>query len=339
MAIRVLDGADCSAYVGFRHELWPGHPAAGDWEVVREKYLHHPHAALCPGSGLYAYLQGGSVAGMMGAYPMPVTVDGALHPGHMLVDWAVLPRFRQGPVAGRLFDTLLSLPGRKYASSGTPASQSALQRRGVRIPAVEAMVVVRPLHAGVCQVLRLAGSAQPAPFPVEMLELKGRSEVMAPDDMPPAVPPAGRTAFVSRGPDFWRAYCAGRLRNGAVAVRLVAGRGEARLILRVLQVGPFRIASLLAIHVAAGTDLAGIARALRALLLRLGVVVLSATDTGGAGQGVLRRAGWLTRRRPSHWWALPRASDTFDAADVRWWLTSADRDSKWGHLGLSLALP
>jgi hypothetical protein len=277
----------------------------------------------------------------MGAYPMPVTVDGALYPGHMLVDWAVLPRFRQGPVAGRLFEALSSLPGRKYASSGTPASQSALQRRGIRIPAVDAMVIVRPLPAAVCRVLRLAGYAQPAAFPAEMLDLKGRSEAMAPDDMPPAVPAAARTAFVSRGPEFWRAYCAGRLRNGAVPVRLVADRGEARLILRVLQVGPFRIASLLAIHLEDETDVAvaGIARSLRALLLRLGVAVVGTTETGGAARGVLRGAGWLTRRTPSHWWVLPRASDTFDAADVRWWLTSADRDSTWGHLEPSLALP
>jgi hypothetical protein len=129
------------------------------------------------------------------------------------------------------------------------------------------------------------------------------------------------------------------VRNGAVAVRLVADRGEARVILRVLQVGPFRVASLLAIHIAAGTDVMGIARALRVLLLRLGVAVLSTTDTGGAADGVLRGAGWLTRRTPTHWWALPRASDTFDATDVRWWLTAADRDSKWGHLEPSLALP
>jgi hypothetical protein len=121
----------------------------------------------------------------------------------------------------------------------------------------------------------------------------------------------------------------------------VADRGEARLILRVLQVGPFRIASLLAIHLEDETDVAvaGIARSLRALLLRLGVAVVGTTETGGAARGVLRGAGWLTRRTPSHWWVLPRASDTFDAADVRWWLTSADRDSTWGHLEPSLALP
>src|SRR5690348_12113162 len=98
MQIVQLNRDSFDAYTRFHRAMWPIHDAAGDWEIVLNKYFTNPHRDLCPGSGLYACIDGEhSICGIAGAYPMPVTLNGQLYPGHMLVDWAVLPRFWTGP--------------------------------------------------------------------------------------------------------------------------------------------------------------------------------------------------------------------------------------------------
>lgn len=338
--VRALTADDCDAYAVFRNEMWPTHAAAGDWETARWKYHHNPHAAACPGSGLYGSLLGGSLVGVMGAYPMPVTLDGVVHPGHMLVDWAILPRFQNGPIAGRLFETLVGLPGRKFASTGTRASQAALARRAVQLTSVEAIVLVRPLQAALVRALRLVPYAQASPRCAEPIRLEGRAEVVPLEEVRPAEPaaPAG-TAYVFRGPDFWRAYATRRLQNGALALRLSATDAQADVVLRILEVGRWRFSVLLAVRMApAAADAAGaLGRSLRAALGRLGVCGMAATEADPLLRTLLRASGVHVLRRASRWWSIPKRSDAFAADEVRWWLTSADRDSHWGYVQPGLA--
>jgi hypothetical protein len=341
MAIHPLTPNDLDSYLAFRHEMWPTHPAAGDWEIVHEKYFQHPHAAQCPGAGLYAYSQGRTIAGIMGAYPMPVTLDGTVYAGHMLVDWGVLPRFRHGPAAGRLFEALLALPGRKYASQGTRDSQGPLERRALRIPAVEAIAVLTPVQAAVIRLFHLGGSAQAAPVPLDDLSDPGRVDVIGPHEVTAPTPPnPERTAYVSRGPEFWLAYCVGRVRHGGVAVRIRSPGAEATAVVRLLQIGTLRLGVLLAVQFGslAAASVRGIAASFRTWLKRLGVAVLIGTAADDSITLFFATIGRVTLKSSVQWWAIRRPSDTFGATDVKWWLTSADRDTQWGCVEPSQAL-
>ena len=111
MSIRRLAAADQCAYAEFRRQLWPYHASAGYWEAVEAKYVRNPLARLCPESGLYGYFQGERLCGTMGAYPMPVTLDGTVHAGHSIADWSVLREFWFSPIAGRLMERDISTAG------------------------------------------------------------------------------------------------------------------------------------------------------------------------------------------------------------------------------------
>lgn len=333
MTIRQLTGLDAPLYLAFRREMWPTYAAAGDWDTVQAKYLEHPHAALCPGSGLYAAIQGDRILGVMGAYPMPVTYAGALHPGHMLVDWAVLPRAQGSPMAGRLWLSLLELPGRKFASMGSPGSQIPLSRRAVRIPSLSSFAVVRPWSAAFAKLLGLLEYARPMPVRVEALPLPAGVSIVDPETIPAPEPPGGEgQAYVHKGPDFWRAYCGHRVGTGALALRLQTDAHQAHVVLTLLSVGRIGASALRALHLSPPIPAAArrTARLLRRTLRRMNVAVLGGEEADPLIGEFLSAVGWRAKRWPTCWWSIPKPGDLFRSQDVRWWLTAADRDSHWG---------
>jgi hypothetical protein len=258
----------------------------------------------------------------------------------MLVDWAVLPRLQMTPIAGKLWQTVVSLPGRKFASYGSRASQTSLERRAIKIPAQNAVLIVRPIGAAILRALKLTASLYPSPLCAEALDLPVGVTRCLPGELRPAIPVAAeRTAYVHRGPDFWEAYCGGRHRNGAFPLRVTTRSGEADVVMQLLEVGRLRVGTLLALRLEPATldAAATVGRALRAALRQLNVCVLMATEADKQMTRFLSSAGLGVMRLPCHWWVIPRPSDTFAAQDVRWWLTSADRDSHWGCVQPNLA--
>ncbi|ABF40377.1 hypothetical protein Acid345_1375 [Candidatus Koribacter versatilis Ellin345] len=331
MSIRLLTKQDAEVYAEFRRSLWPVHIGAGSWDVVLVKYFDNPHVAACPGSGLYGNFSGNTMTGCMGAYPMPITLNGSLYPGHMLVDWAVLPRLQLTPAAGKLFAHLLALPGRKFGSIGTTHSQTPISRRATKIESVNAICVVSPA-AALAALGGLMSSSLPAPLHLQSLPLVPGTEVCPPDAIVPQMPlDTANHAFVQRAGDFWQVYCAARNSNGSVPLRLKTPHGEATLVVSITQAGRYRFASMLTLSLQPQT--AESARAcgklFRKLLLALNVSVLADTVVDDLRAEFLKAASLKVRTTPSHWWAIRKPDDTFAAADVRWWLTNAERDSHW----------
>lgn len=335
MPIRLMTSTDQAAYATFRRELWPFHPGGGYWENVELKYYLNPHGSLCPGSGLYAYFSGDRLLGIMGAYPMPVTFAGTVHPGHMLVDWAVLSKFRFGPIAGELWNELIKLPGHKYASSGSRFSQGPLQKRGRKIQAVESTGLIRPSFGIAAKFLDLANYDHPAPLHLDRLETSPEVELIDGSQLRAAVPKIEKAAWVHRGPEFWGPYCNARIYNGAVPLRIHSGAGEADLLLLITQTGEsFRFGTLMSAQLVPYTAQCAKAtgRLLGTFLRRLNVCVLFATEADVELSVLVRSASWYVRRTPSHWWSIPQPSDSFRHDQVSWWLTKADRDSHYGGL-------
>jgi hypothetical protein len=333
MQIKRLTRDDFDAYTAFRENMWPTYAVGGDWGTVEQKYIRNPHVRTCSGSGLYACIQSGEILGVMGAYPMPVTFEGTLHPGHMLADWAVLPRYQGGPTAGRLFQELLALPGRKYASCGTRESQALLSRRAIRIPAVLAAALLQPVRAFLLERLKLRDYALPSPRCAVPFSLPGRAETLAPGQLEAAVPADfANTAYVRREADFWVAFIAGRLENSALPLRLWGENCRGSAVIKLLDVGPLRHATLLAFRADPPTleAVRRLARSLQEALRALRVCALLATEADSNIRHCLAVVGLHVVRRRTHWWAIPKPSDAFAAQGVRWWLTSADRDSHWG---------
>jgi len=336
MEVKLLAEDDAELYSQFRTEMWPHYSVAGSWENVRQKYSHNPLAQLCPGSGMYALIQRGKIGGVMGAYPMPVTLNETVHPGHMLVDWAVTPRMQRGPLAGILYKSLLDLPGRKFASSGTDQSQSVLSGRGFKIYSTQTMVVLHPLRAALMKHLRVGGYASPCPLQIESLELPNHSTALRPDEITTPLPPdLTNTAYVHRGSSYWESFCRSRDQNGTVALRLTSDKTHLQVLLKVLEVGQFRWAILLGVCWPDEGNVSATAggKLLRVLLEHINVSALSAGEADPEMSALLRGvSSWkLTRRSAKiHWWVLPKADDQFHHDDVSWWLTLADRDSFWG---------
>src|SRR5208283_2302834 len=186
---------------------------------------------------------------------MPVTLAGNVHPGHMLVDWAVLPRYQSGPVAVSLFRDLLDLPGRKYGSCGTLRSETAFAKRAVRIPAVMAAALLQPLRALLLERLRFRLYALPSTVSAMPFALPGRAESIAPSKLQPAEPADPvKTAFVRRDGGFWDVFVSGRSRNSALSLRLLGGKCQGSAVIKVLEVGPLRHAVLLAFRADPATD-------------------------------------------------------------------------------------
>lgn len=332
MSIRLLLTQDIDAYMGFRSEIWPAYSIA-DWETVTQKYFHNPHRSACPHSGLYGYFYGDKLIGIMGAYPFPITLNGELHPGHLLVDWFLLPRFRSGPAAGRLFQELVALPGRKFATNGSADSQNILAKRATKIPAVDSIAVISPVRTALGKLLRLAPYAVPSSLCGRPFEMPGVAKSLPETDVPAPSPcdPTG-TAFVHRGPDFWRVYFSSRVRNGAFAIQIRGKRSCGSIVMNLKEAGPARVASLLALHVDPVTPEAAreVGARFRRVLNSLQVSILLAVEADEILRHFVSSTALYCRRTPTHWWAIPRPSDTFSPDSVQWWFTLADRDSHWG---------
>jgi hypothetical protein len=300
------------------------------------KYLLNPLTSLCPESGLYGYFQGEQLCGTMGAYPMPVTLNGTVHPGHSIIDWSVLQDFRFSPVAGRLWNELVRLPGRKFASNGNEFSQGPMQKRGVKINAVQSFGLIRPLRAVGAKFLRLYKSSYPSPFLTSQLEPYRGVEVIDAGQVRAAVPPVSeKTAWIDHGPEFWKLYCSARIYNGAIPLRIRSDQGEADLVMTIWETGEvFRTATLLSAHFVPYTPIcaASVGRVLGGFLKRLNATVLYATEADAELTKLVENASYYVRRIPTYWWAVPKASDLFAYDSVSWWLTSAARDSHYGGL-------
>ena len=340
MRIEKLTRESCEAYVAFRKRMWPIHDGAGSWEVVLHKYFANPRAEICEESGLYACMDNGDICGVMGAYPMPVTVNGCVHPGHMLVDWAVLPEYQSKPVGAVLYGTLVNLPGRKFASYGTPTSQRALGRAGIRIPAVVGAAIIQPIKAAALQ-LYLRNNAQPSPTAAEKFCLASKAQTVGTEELEAATPrQAVDTAFVHSGPEFWKSYFECRAFNGAFALKLEHKGEVGRVVLTILESGTVRFATLLAFRPENPTvsSAKALGQAMRAALRKLGVCVLIATEADDLWRAFLSSVGFYVARKPVHWWAIPKKSDAFAPDSVRWWFTSAERDSIWAPGALTTSM-
>jgi hypothetical protein len=331
-AVRALEESDLEAYARFRARMWPTHPGAGAWEAVRFKYVLNPLAALCPGSALYAYERDEEIIGIIGAYPAPVTLNGQLHPGHMLVDWAVLPTHQYGPAAAQLWDTAVNLPGRKYSSPGSRASQRILERRAVRIPSSETIVILRPFDVALLRVLRLTRYAFPSPVLLDKVKLPDGVRFGLTENLTAPVPfRPSHTAFVRRDREYWQTFCEARIFNGAVPLHLATGEGEANVVMRLFEVGEFRRAILMALSLSPATmrHARKAAKLLRRTLRQLKVSFVEVVEADELLQQVARSLGALILKAEAWWYGIPRPSDTFAIEDVRWWFTSADRDAAW----------
>jgi hypothetical protein len=336
-----LDSFD--AYTRFHRALWPLHDAAGDWEIVLSKYFINPHVVLCPGSGLYACLNSNDdICGILGAYPMPITLNARLHPGHMLVDWAVLPRYWTAPhrttnlqgklIAGKLFAELVSLPGMKFSSYGSAYSQSPLERVAKKIPTVVAASILSPLNAALLEVLHLRNYAQPSPVSAAHFVLPGTAESMSPDELPTAHPKdPDNTAFVQRDSGFWSYYFQSRNHHGGSAFRLTRDGNTGYMVCNLLECGRIRFAILLALSIAnhSVANARHLSKCAREALAKLNVSVVIATEADDCIRAFLGSLGKWVVRKDSHWWAIPKAGDSFCPEDVHWWLTSAERDAIW----------
>jgi len=336
MSIRRLTAADQGAYTEFRRQLWPYHPGAGHWEAFEAKYLLNPLARLCPESGLYGYFQGERLCGAMGAYPMPVTLNGVLHPGHSISDWSVLHDFWFSPIAGRLWNEIFRLPGRKFASGGNRLAQESMKKRGAKINAVQSFGVLLPLPVLGAKLFRLGGCTHPSPFLPDQLEPYHGVEIITAAQVRTAAPPLSeKTAWVQHSAEFWEFYCQARIYNGAVPLRVQTEEGEADLVLNFCETGRFfRYATLMSAQFVPYTVrcAAAVGRSLGAFLRHVNVCLLFATDADAELAKLVDQASWYVHRIPTHWWACPKASDSFSHDSVSWWLTSAARDSHFGGL-------
>ena len=336
MSIRRLTSADQDAYAEFRRQLWPYHAAAGHWEAFETKYLRNPLAPLCPESGLYGYFQGDRLCGTMGAYPMPVTLNGSVHAGHSIIDWSLLHEFWFGPIAGRLWSELFRLPGRKFASAGNRFSQVPMQKRGVKIHAVQSFGLIRPLAAIGAKLFRLGRYAFPSPFLPNQLQPHCGVEVIDASRVRAAAPPVSeKTAWVQHNPEFWEFYCKARMYNGAIPLRVKVVEGEADLVLNFCESGRFfRYATLMSAQFIPYTVrcAASVGRSLGAFLRHFKVSLLFATEADAELSQLVEKASFYVHRMPSYWWACPKSSDLFAYDTVSWWLTSAARDSHFGGL-------
>jgi hypothetical protein len=333
VCIRELTCHDLEAYSVFRRQLWPYHSGAGYWEVVQTKYFQNPHRPLCPGSGLYGYFREDRLLGMMGAYPMPVTLNGIIHPGHMLVDWAVLPSFRFGPVAGCLWNKLVALPGLKFGSVGSTFSQKPLEKRGTKIHSIEGAAMLSPISGVAVRLLEPKRYSLASPLHLDLLETVPGVSLFEGAKVRTAVPgKQPNTAHVQRDADFWELYCAARIHTGAFPLKVTSTEGEADVIVRITEEGKFRFGMLLSAYLSPYSIACAreTGRLLRKFLHRLRVSVLYGTEADAELRHLLKSVGSVVHRSPVYWWSIPTPCDRFRKNEVSWWLTSADRDSIYG---------
>lgn len=160
--IRPLGPQDAEAWSAWRRAAWPQRVGARSLEVVASKYWRNPASGRCPGAGLYAYFVRDEILGVIGAFPMPLLAGGARVPGHALVDWAVLPRVRDGAIGGRLLQFGLGLPGAKLGIGGGPHSLGTLESRARRVEVRLVRVVRDPIRVLAAKRLEILAEMHPA---------------------------------------------------------------------------------------------------------------------------------------------------------------------------------
>jgi hypothetical protein len=331
--IRMLDEADAEAYGRFRRKVWPLHPVCGAWDSVRFKYFSHSQSHLCPESGLYAYISGDQILGVMGALPFPLTIAGQINPGHIIVDAVVSLEFQHLSIAGFLFYKVKNLPGVKVASYGSPDSQSLLKKRAQLIPSQEVKLVFRRKSHWILNRIGSLGDAYPAPihwdeFPFDdeimpyrfnlddILERKGRNSLI----------------FVDRDNEFWKAHCDHRMETGCLVIKIAIDESFGAVALRVEQVANYRVAHLLDVVIPHDRTVE-MALKFRQFLDSLNVISLR-IDVGDPDIRQLAEAiGGKAVYYDSHWWHIPKLTDPEEMRSCHWRLKLADRDFHYQHLG------
>src|SRR6202011_1302229 len=97
--------------------------------------------------------------------------------------------------------------------------------------------------------LRLFGVGYPAPLLLDRTDSScGVQTELSEKFAAPSPANSHNMAFVARDREFWKIYCSGRVFNGAVPLRMATNEGEANIVVRLLEVGRFRYASLMALH-------------------------------------------------------------------------------------------
>ncbi len=331
--IKQLGQSDCAAYGQFIGQLWPNHCGAGSWESIQAKYYLNPLAAVCPGAGLYGCYINEQLCGIMGAAPSPVSLQGELHPGHMLVDWSVPRAFQSTPAAGLLFSHLMALPGLKLASSGTKDSQDALMRRGTRIPATDAIVNLRLVDSFLLQTLCLGNYKQPLPIHNDEIPY---SQYIRPIDWSSLTVSETLDAesnFIHRSWDYWKHLCKWRWITGGIGLQINISGVAAVVVIGLYQVGKFRIAELQLLQTESRDkdEIQLIAHSVRRFLSQLKTAWLRVTISDPVAQSFASEMGWSQTRQDNHWWHLKKATDPNSISHQHWRMSHADRDSFWGR--------
>ena len=335
--VNKIGSEHCDLYRDFLGAMWPVYGAAGDWDTVVMKFGHNPHNALCEGSALYGAFHENTILAVAGAYAMPVLVKGRLHPGHVICDWAVIPRYKLSGAFGLLFKTLLALPGRKYVSSGNEHAQGLMVNRAVRIRNRGSLTVLDPLMIALAKLTKVRAFALPAPFHMEEFNnaIAGMGQSLSPPKLREYHPgDTDNVAFVPRWGDFWSVYCRYRHLNGAVCFRIKSGSADAEFVVAFTQAGRFRFADVLATSFFPPCPENGQAagRSVRRLMRKLGVSLVSCEGTDPILTPFLNGLGGFCRFAETTWWSVPKEDDAFSANDVEWRLAQADRDSHWGYV-------
>lgn len=336
MIVRELRKGDESAYAEFRRGLWPSNAAAGNWEAVELKYTLNPLRTCSPGSGLYGSFDGDRLCGILGAYALPITTGDQEYPGHMLVDWAVLPEYRSRPIGSILWRELVRLPGMKFASIGTRVSQEAISKAAEKIPAIHAIGLVDAAKVVLTKCLGLFSYGHPSPVIPEDLVCREEIEIIDVESIRPAVPASpDQVAWVRRGVDFWKMYCGARIYTAAMPLRIRSSEGEADLVIALTQAGKtIRYAAIMSASFFPYTVACGeaVGRLLRAFLVKNRVAIVTASETDEIVAALMKRASLHVLRNPTYWWSVRKPTNPFRHDEKKWWLTAADRDSHFGGI-------
>ena len=225
---------------------------ADNWETVALKYFENPDIDLCPGSGIYACFENDRICGVQAAYPFPVVKDGVSIPATCWSIGVRLDKTREkGPafravVAGKLFMTLKDLPGRKYASYGSEASQRAYRGRAKRIPVNVAAAILSPMKAALLELLGLRAFVTASEVPAQIKVNGATVEVLRGMDLMEfhPTPPEG-AVHAYHSPEFWKTLGVYSHSTGAVLLRIHHKGISADFMLRVQAAGKLRVALLL----------------------------------------------------------------------------------------------
>lgn len=330
-SIRPLGEKDSRHYEEFRREMWPLHPVCGCWENVRAKYLEHPQADSCPGTGLYAFFKKERILGVIGVLPFPITISDKQYPGHILVDWAVLRRFQSFGIAGFLWEKATSIPGAKLGSSGLPDSQDALARRAIRLNSTEAQCILRPIPYWIYRRYFLQNAQQPAPYHIDQIPLGNNFTEYdfeihnALDEINPS-----KLTRVHRGAEFWKPHRHRRLETGTLILSFKDDPRNA-LVLKIDQIGSLGVVHVLEL-VLHPDSILEVAIAFKELCKRIGAVLVRMIVSDDSSEAFLSALKLRSKRYPSHWWLIRNVESDSDVTFTEWRFTLADRDFHYGRL-------